>query len=499
MADHPLDRRRVEEIGRVLQRSVDPVRPVHHPEEEIELRRGRVHRAGREREARRRRGLPGHALEGEHHLEERRSAGVAGGIELLDQPFEGHVLVRVGAEARLSRARDERVEREIRRGAEAQHERVEEGSGDAFDLRTRAVRDRRAHEDVVLGRVAVEEHAERGEQGHERRRPGPSPDGGDRPRELQPERDADARATVRRRGRSRMVGWQIEGDGSAGELRPPGFELGREDVAGEPAPLPRGVVRVLHREIRQAVRALLDDGGVHREELATEDAERPRVDDAVIEGQEQRVIVVAEGQQTSTHERARGEIEGAARLGRGLRRASIAGSGNAGDRVTGRWIASERLDDDWTGRPSAVAKPVRRTSWRRTISASARRRAPASRGPRRRRAVGMTYDGSPGSSWARNQSRSCAKESGEIRAARTGRIGGGALPPRRRRAPPRRARRDRRATGPRRARAAGGPPRRRGATARSPASRGASARRARRSRRARPPPARRGPPRRSRR
>ena len=47
------------------------------------------------------------ALQGEHHLEQRRAAQVALRVQLLDQPLEGQVLVGVGAERRLAHPREQ--------------------------------------------------------------------------------------------------------------------------------------------------------------------------------------------------------------------------------------------------------------------------------------------------------------------------------------------------------------------------------------------------------
>ena len=71
-------------------------------------------------------------LQGEHHLEERRAAQVALGLELLDQLLEGQVLVGVGAERGLAHAAQQLAEGGVAVEAGAQHERVDEEADEAL-------------------------------------------------------------------------------------------------------------------------------------------------------------------------------------------------------------------------------------------------------------------------------------------------------------------------------------------------------------------------------
>ncbi len=79
---------------------------------------------------------------------------------------------------------------------------------------------------------------------------------------------------------------------------------------------------------------------------------------------------------------------------------------------TGGWTSA-------TVPPSAARRTVRSASWRRTTSVSARWRARTSSGPWSRSATGTLYAALPGSSWSRNQSRCCAKESGNTEGRRS--------------------------------------------------------------------------------
>ena len=93
------------------------------------------------------------------------------GASLLDQPLEGHVLVRVGAERHLAHppeqlAEGRSPERSVRSTSVLTKKPMSPSS-----LRLRAVGDGRADDDVVLPAVAMEQHLEGREQGHEQRDP----------------------------------------------------------------------------------------------------------------------------------------------------------------------------------------------------------------------------------------------------------------------------------------------------------------------------------------
>ena len=114
---HPVEGVGVEEIGRVLEHTAEPVRALDHEEREIDL--GRPARGGQGAAAHAGDGgrPGGHRSEREHHLEERRPGEIALGRELLHQALEGQVLVRVGAQADLAHLLEERLEGHRRRRA----------------------------------------------------------------------------------------------------------------------------------------------------------------------------------------------------------------------------------------------------------------------------------------------------------------------------------------------------------------------------------------------
>ena len=100
MPGQPRDRRRLEEIPVVLPGPEKPRRALAQRKSEVEFRRlpGESHRL--QGQPRQLHAAAAGVLEDEHHLEERRAAGVALGRQLLDHPLEGDVLVLVGGERR---------------------------------------------------------------------------------------------------------------------------------------------------------------------------------------------------------------------------------------------------------------------------------------------------------------------------------------------------------------------------------------------------------------
>jgi hypothetical protein len=91
----------------------------------------------------------------EHHLEERIAAQIPLHVQFLDQPIEGQVLVAVGAQTYLPNPLQELPKTGIAGKVRPQDQRVDEESDQSFSLQPVAVGDRRAHDQVVLTRVAT--------------------------------------------------------------------------------------------------------------------------------------------------------------------------------------------------------------------------------------------------------------------------------------------------------------------------------------------------------
>ncbi len=155
----------------------------------------------------------------------------------------------------------------------------------------------------------MEQDLEGGQQQHEERhRLGAA----DRPHifgEARGQGDVPDGAAVRRDGRARPVGRQIEHREPVGELLPPVGEPTLQHFALQPLPLPAREVRVLDRQFFERRRAALGEGFVDGRQLAHQHARRPPVRDDVMHRQEQRVVVVSEAQQLGAQQRAALKVE----------------------------------------------------------------------------------------------------------------------------------------------------------------------------------------------
>lgn len=149
----------------------------------VELGRGVGELQGTDPQARQLGRAAGSVLEREHHLEERRVIQVPLGRQLLDQAFEGDVLVGVGVERGRADPAQQGTRALAVRQPGAEGERVHEQADQRLDLGARAVRDGSAHHQVGVPGVAFEQSAEAAEQGHEERR-GLVPGEGSQPRGL---------------------------------------------------------------------------------------------------------------------------------------------------------------------------------------------------------------------------------------------------------------------------------------------------------------------------
>ncbi len=106
---------------------------------------------------------------------------------------------------------------------------------------------------------------------------------------------ADDRAEIERR--------------DAVEARGPVAEQLGEAIARECGALPRRVIGGLERERRERAREAGSRGVVERGELGEQEAHRPAVGREVVEDEEERVIVLGEGDQIGAEERAFVEVE----------------------------------------------------------------------------------------------------------------------------------------------------------------------------------------------
>ena len=170
MASQALDGGALEEVGIVFQAAGEAPARVVHRQHQLEHRRPLL-AADRQQSHARQLEAPGRqVLHLEHDLKQGVDGQVPLRLQLLDQPLEGEVLVGVGIEGHGAHSRQQREEIGISRQVRTQHQRVGEETDQPLELDPLAVGDRRAHGDVRLAGVAVEQGRETGEQGHERRR-----------------------------------------------------------------------------------------------------------------------------------------------------------------------------------------------------------------------------------------------------------------------------------------------------------------------------------------
>ncbi len=234
--------------------------------------------------------------------------------QLLDELFEWDVLVGVGAEGRLSRARQQLAKARIARQIAAQHQRIDEEPDQVLDLGPVAVGDRGADRQVLAAGGAGQQRLEAGEQRHEQGRPL----GADE--RLQPlgqrrgQGVGQAAAAGALHPRPRPVRWQLDHRRRTGQPLAPPAELRLEHLSLQPAPLPGGEVGVLHRQVRQRRGQTPHEGRVQSGQLAHQHADRPPVCDDVVDRKEQRVLPLAEPLQGRPDERPALQVEHPPRL-----------------------------------------------------------------------------------------------------------------------------------------------------------------------------------------
>ena len=167
----PLDRGRVEEIGVVLDDQVQRIPARQELQHEVETR-GRAGQVvlGDPQPA----DLPRahhRVLKHDERLYQRVPAGVPLRLQLLDQPVEGHLVVRERLHDRLPYLREEVAECFRSVHTRPQHDRVDEEPGQVLQLRPVTAGGRAADRDVPLAAVPGQQHLQRSDQRHEQSGP----------------------------------------------------------------------------------------------------------------------------------------------------------------------------------------------------------------------------------------------------------------------------------------------------------------------------------------
>ncbi len=313
VACHAAGRRHVEQIAVVLQVPRQPPGRIGQGDGQVEHRRVDRQRQRGDLHPREPRQLYRRRLQGERHLEQRRVAEAALRRQLLDDPLERQVAVRVRSQRRLPRAVGQLGERRISRGVGAQHQGVDEESDQPFELLAGAPRRRRAHQQIRPARVAVEEGQEPRQRRHEQRFPAPPAQSFQPLGEPGSQDHRLAGAAERSHRRPRPVGRQLEDGWMAGEPLAPVGELAFQHLAPQPLPLPDREISVLHRQLRQRRGGAGEGGAVERLDLAQHHPHRPAVGDDVVHREHQRPFALAGPQQEGAEQRTAREIEGSPR------------------------------------------------------------------------------------------------------------------------------------------------------------------------------------------
>ena len=189
MSGQALDRRGVEQGGRVLDLADDLPLRLGEIDRQIEPGDSPVHRHWMESEA------PGadlgrrQVVQTEQNLKQRVVAQVALGFQGLDQDLERQVLVRIGRQRALADQRQQIAERQRSIDLHCEHQRIGEVPDQRLELKAAAVRDRSADQDLLLAGIAVEEGVEHRQQGHEKRAPLMAAEGTERRRQRSGEGD----------------------------------------------------------------------------------------------------------------------------------------------------------------------------------------------------------------------------------------------------------------------------------------------------------------------
>ncbi|MDT4822883.1 hypothetical protein FQZ97_561020 [compost metagenome] len=229
----------------------------------------------------------------EQHLEQRVVAEAALRLQGLHQLFERQVLVGLGVQQAFAGGGEQRGERQAAVDLAAQHLGVDEEADQPFGFLLLAAGDGHADAQVALAAAAVEQGAEGGEQQHVQRAAGSAGDlpqlGGERRRHG----EFQAVATEALLRRTRAVGGQFQQRMFAAQARLPVAQLALALAAFQPLALPDGEVGVLDRQRRQLGRNAAEPGAIAESEFVEQQLQRGAVADYVVQGQRQRVFVLA--------------------------------------------------------------------------------------------------------------------------------------------------------------------------------------------------------------
>ena len=184
-------------------------------------------------------------------LENRGVAGIALRMQLVDQLFEGKVLVVVGVEHGLAGAGEQLFEADVVFRPEAQHQGIGEKTDQPFDLRAMAAGNRRADDQILLIAKPTEEPAPGGEEGHEEATAMAPAKIAEAAAELPIDFKRHPAAPLAAHLRPRMIERQLQQPGSSLQVPPPEVELAVQRFSRQHLGLPSRKIGVLQGERRQ--------------------------------------------------------------------------------------------------------------------------------------------------------------------------------------------------------------------------------------------------------
>src|SRR6202453_2321580 len=305
---HPFGGGGVEQVGAVGQCRGEPAVVLAEVRYQVEIGGGEGLGDGLDGEAGECGGSSGGVLQDDHGLEEGGAAGVAVGLEGVDDAFEGDVLVGEGVQGGVADLGEEGGEGVPGADGGAQDDGVDEEPDDVLEFGAVAAGDGGADGDVVLTGPAGEQDLGGGGQDHEQGgvvgagevlEPGGDL-GGDGELAGGPVRGADRGAG--------LVGGQFQG-GQPGQLPGPVVQSGGQHGVGELGALPDGVVGVLDGQRFQCRFPAVERGGVQDAEFLGQDSHGPAVGDDVVHGQGEHVVLGGGADQPDADERALAQVE----------------------------------------------------------------------------------------------------------------------------------------------------------------------------------------------
>ena len=248
---HPSNRTRLKQIGVVHERGRQPLLGVHDLQGQIKVSRLAVPLDRAQGQARQLDRSQRSIVHHEHHLKERIAAQLPLHVQFLDQPIKGQVLMAIRPQTYLPHAPQELPKTGIAGNVRPQDQCVDEESDQPFGLQPVAVGDRRAHDQVVLTRVAIQQNLERRQQRHEQGHPFLTTQRLEPFLQMFRQHQRLVRTPESLHRRPGVVRGQIDQSGGTGQLLLPVGNLGFQDFALQPLTLPVGEVRILNGQRRQ--------------------------------------------------------------------------------------------------------------------------------------------------------------------------------------------------------------------------------------------------------